>query len=94
MTDRFPPKMQFVFRCNPVYDHIAFIRKIVLANATPEPWEFALLAGDSKFKGFSSYGSILDRARKAKGEDAEGYRAEFIRLVETAELIEADSEKR
>lgn len=45
MTDRFPPKMQFVFRCNPVYDHIAFIRKIVLANATPEPWEFALLAG-------------------------------------------------
>ena len=56
--------------------------------------EFALLAGDSKFKGFSSYGSILDRARKAKGEDAEGYRAEFIRLVETAELIEADSEKR
>ena len=54
--------------------------------------EFALLAGDSKFKGSASYGSILDRARKAKGEDAEGYRAEFIRLVETAELIDAASE--
>ena len=45
MTDRFPPRMQMVFRCNPVYDHIAFIRKIVLTNTTPEPWEFALLAG-------------------------------------------------
>ncbi|MBR2839190.1 MAG: ABC transporter permease [Kiritimatiellae bacterium] len=45
MTDRFPPKLLFAFRCNPVYDHIAFIRKIVLDNTTPEPWEFALLAG-------------------------------------------------
>ena len=34
-----------MFRDNPVYDHIAFIRKIVLSNATPELWEFALLAG-------------------------------------------------
>ena len=45
MTDRFSPEMLVVFRCNPVYDHIAFIRKIVLTNTTPEPWEFALLAG-------------------------------------------------
>lgn len=45
MTDHFSPRMQLVFRCNPVYDHIAFIRKIVLSNATPELWEFALLAG-------------------------------------------------
>ena len=45
MTDRFSPDMMVVFRCNPVYDHIAFIRKIVLTNTTPEPWEFALLAG-------------------------------------------------
>ena len=50
--------------------------------------EFALLASDSKFKGEASFKSILDRARTAKGKDAEGYRAEFIRLVETAELIE------
>ena len=26
-------------------------------------------------------------ARKAKGEDEEGYRAEFIRMVETAQLL-------
>ncbi len=49
--------------------------------------EFALLVGDSKFKGAASFNAILDRARKSKGADAEGYRAEFIRLVETAELL-------
>ena len=52
--------------------------------------EFALLASDSKFKGAASFASVLERARSAKGEDAEGYRAEFIRLVETAELLPAD----
>ena len=49
--------------------------------------ELALLLSDSKFKGDASFDRILDRARHAKGEDLEGYRAEFIRLVETAQLI-------
>jgi len=49
--------------------------------------EFALIMSDSKFKGDASFDRILDRARQAKGEDLEGYRAEFIRLVETAQLI-------
>ena len=49
--------------------------------------EFALIMSDSKFKGDASFDRILDRARHAKGEDLEGYRAEFIRLVETAQLI-------
>ncbi len=49
--------------------------------------EFALIMSDSKFKGGASFDKILDRARHAKGEDLEGYRAEFIRLVETAQLI-------
>ena len=52
--------------------------------------EFALLVKDSKFKGAASFASVLERARSAKGEDAEGYRAEFIRLVETAELLRGD----
>ncbi len=52
--------------------------------------EFALLVKDSKFKGAASFDSVLERARSAKGEDAEGYRAEFIRLVETAELLRGD----
>ncbi len=49
--------------------------------------ELALLLSDSKFKGDASFDRILDRARHAKGEDLEGYRAEFIRLVETAQLM-------
>jgi len=42
-TDRFPPSMQTFFRCNPVYDHIAFIRRVVIDNAVPEAWEFGVL---------------------------------------------------
>ena len=49
--------------------------------------EFALIMSDSKFKGDASLDRILDRARHAKGEDLEGYRAEFIRLVEAAQLL-------
>ena len=49
--------------------------------------EFALLLEDSKFKGGASFEGVLKRARGAKGADEEGYRAEFIRLVETAELL-------
>ena len=49
--------------------------------------EFALLLKDSKFKGEASFQQVLERARGAKGEDREGYRAEFIRLVEAAELM-------
>ena len=48
--------------------------------------EFALLLEGSKFKGDASFADILERARAAKGADLEGWRAEFIRLVEAAEL--------
>ena len=48
--------------------------------------EFALLLEDSKFKGTASFADVLARARAAKGADPEGWRAEFIRLVEAAEL--------
>ena len=51
--------------------------------------EFALILENSKFKGDASFKSVLERARAAKGADAEGYRAEFIRLVEAAELYSA-----
>ena len=42
--DKFSPDMKAVFRCNPVYDHIAFIREIVINNTVPDAWEFGLLA--------------------------------------------------
>ncbi|MDF7826324.1 von Willebrand factor type A domain-containing protein [Pontiellaceae bacterium B12227] len=49
--------------------------------------EFGLLLRNSEFKGTASYDDILRRAKAAKGADEEGYRAEFIRLVEKAQLL-------
>ena len=48
--------------------------------------EFALLLEDSKFKGSASFDALINRARSAKGKDDEGYRAEFIRLAEKAQI--------
>ena len=46
--------------------------------------EFGLLLRDSEFKGEANYEHLIKLARSAKGEDTEGYRAEFIRLAEMA----------
>lgn len=46
--------------------------------------EFAQLLGRSEWRGDADYGRILEAARGAKGTDQEGWRAEFIRLVELA----------
>lgn len=48
--------------------------------------EVALLLRDSAMKGDASYDAAIERARKSKGEDLNGYRAEFIRLAEAAQL--------
>ena len=49
--------------------------------------EYALILSNSKYKDSASFQSVLRRARAAKGVDGEGYRSEFIRLVEKAELL-------
>jgi Ca-activated chloride channel family protein len=49
--------------------------------------EFGMLLRNSEFKGSSSYKSVLKQAKAAKGDDDEGYRAEFISLVEKAETM-------
>lgn len=49
--------------------------------------EFGLVLRDSEFKGSASLSNVLARARGSKGADHEGYRAEFIRMVEHAELL-------
>ena len=51
--------------------------------------ECALVLEDSKFKGAASLKAVIKRAKGAKGADENGYRAEFIRLVETADLLNA-----
>lgn len=49
--------------------------------------EYAMLLRDSDYKGKGDYSQVLELARSAKGKDLEGYRAEFIRLVEMTELL-------
>lgn len=48
---------------------------------------FGMLLRDSAFKGSSSYDQVLEWARNSSGKDQEGYRAEFVRLVETTKLL-------
>lgn len=50
--------------------------------------EYAMLLRKSEFKGQASYQQVLELARDAKGQDTEGYRAEFIKLVECSQLFD------
>jgi Ca-activated chloride channel homolog len=46
--------------------------------------EFGLLLRNSEFKQQSSFQQVISLAKSAKGADANGYRAEFIQLVQSA----------
>jgi len=52
--------------------------------------EWGMVLRNSEYKGAASYARILEIARRAKGSDNQGYRAEFIRLVEMAELLDGN----
>ena len=45
---------------------------------------FAMLLRDSEHRGNATFDRVLALARGARGADSEGYRAEFVTLVETA----------
>ena len=49
--------------------------------------EWGLLLRDSEYKGDASYDHVLDLAHGSKGMDKEGYRAEFIELVEISKVL-------
>ena len=51
--------------------------------------EFGMLLRESKHVGSGSFASAIERARKFRGNDTEGYRAEFIKLAETAQSLRA-----
>ena len=51
--------------------------------------EFGMLLRKSEFKGQATWASALDLARRFRGEDPDGYRAEFIRLIELASALES-----
>jgi len=49
--------------------------------------EFGLLLRDSEHKGSANYRQVLELAKNSRGNDTEGYRAEFIKLVEAASQL-------
>lgn len=50
--------------------------------------EFAMILRESPFKANSSYTQVLRLARESLGKDTDGYRAEFVRLVESAQILQ------
>ncbi|TAE81336.1 MAG: VWA domain-containing protein [Oscillatoriales cyanobacterium] len=50
---------------------------------------FGMVLRDSEYKGAANFDQVLKLASQAKGEDKEGYRAEFIRLVENCKTLVA-----
>ena len=46
--------------------------------------EFGMILRDSKFRGTATTADVISLASGARGEDPDGYRAEFIRLVQSA----------
>ncbi len=63
------------------------------ANASPDfkfaaaVAEFGMLLRDSEFKGSGTLGAVLEWAQEGKGNDANGYRAEFLELVRKAQAL-------
>src|SRR6266849_1391533 len=49
--------------------------------------EFGLLLRNSDFRGRADLGHVIAAAREARGSDADGYRAEFVKLAETVRGI-------
>jgi Ca-activated chloride channel family protein len=49
--------------------------------------EFAMLLRESEHRGQASWEQVLSLARGARGEDEQGYRGEFIGMVETARTL-------
>ncbi len=50
---------------------------------------FGMLLRNSEYRGNMTYNDLILQAKKSKGKDFEGDRAEFIRLVEIAEILGA-----
>lgn len=52
---------------------------------------FGMLLRNSEYSGTLNYSKVAEIAKKAKGNDEEGYRGEFVRLVKVAESLSRTS---
>jgi Ca-activated chloride channel homolog len=64
--------------------HIAFDKTTNNFRFSAAVAGFGLILRQSEFKGTANYDNIMALAKNAYGNDDEGYRAEFVRLVKTA----------
>ncbi len=72
---------------HPVKDnHVAIAKTSENFRFAASVAQFGMLLRDSEFKSGASFDNVLSLARKAKGPDDEGYRAEFVRLVVSAQM--------
>lgn len=55
--------------------------------------EFCMVLRNSEYKNNSSIEHAIKIANNAKGKDTEGYRADFIKMMRTAELLSATASK-
>jgi Ca-activated chloride channel family protein len=53
---------------------------------------FSMLLRNAESKGTATYDMVLSLAREARGEDPEGYRAEFITMVDQARMLSTRSD--
>ena len=78
-------------------DESRLLSQPVLADADQKPSvdfqfqaavaEFGLLLRNSDFRGKADLGHVIAAAREARGQDPDGYRAEFVKLAETVRGI-------
>ena len=53
--------------------------------------EFGMLLRHSQYKGTATYADVLALARAMRGSDLEGYREEFLRMVETSRTLSGEA---
>ena len=53
--------------------------------------EFGMLLRHSKYKGTATHADVLALARAMRGSDLEGYREEFLRMVETSRTLSGEA---
>jgi Ca-activated chloride channel family protein len=54
---------------------------------------FGMLLRDSRFKGTLTFGQVIGLARAGKGRDVHGYKGEFLRLIEQADLLKRNEKR-
>jgi Ca-activated chloride channel homolog len=77
-----------------ILQEVPVLANVISLNKTTSDFQFAtsvvqfcMILRESKNLGNTNYDNILESARVTKGEDKEGYRSEFIQLVEMCKSL-------